>query len=178
MWWGYWIMGINSTCHTWLANWAIPNWLSCLVCPFHGHDTCAPCPQLGFLSTYLNSQPPIQWVPGALSLVVKRSGREADHSPPSSAEWSYTSIPQYAFMAWCSVKAQGQLYLYLYLYLYLTLISIRILEARYSVSNCSRNLLLLRNTDVHDTSQPFDRISPFVTSRPDSLKPISVMPHE
>jgi hypothetical protein len=24
-------------------------------------------------------------------------------------------LPQYAFMAWCSVKAQGQLYLYLYL---------------------------------------------------------------
>jgi hypothetical protein len=36
-------------------------------------------------------------VPGALSLVVKRSGREADHSPPSSAEVknarSYTSTP-------------------------------------------------------------------------------------
>jgi hypothetical protein len=31
-------------------------------------------------------QPPIQWVPGALSLGVKRPGREADHSPPSSAE--------------------------------------------------------------------------------------------
>jgi hypothetical protein len=29
---------------------------------------------------------PIQWVPGALSLGVKRSWREADHSPPSSAE--------------------------------------------------------------------------------------------
>jgi hypothetical protein len=29
-------------------------------------------------------------------------------------------LPQYAFMAWCSVKAQGQLYLYLYLYLYFT----------------------------------------------------------
>jgi hypothetical protein len=28
----------------------------------------------------------IQWVPGALSLGVKRSGREADHSYPSSAE--------------------------------------------------------------------------------------------
>jgi hypothetical protein len=28
----------------------------------------------------------IQWVPGALSLVVKRPGCEADHSPPSSAE--------------------------------------------------------------------------------------------
>jgi len=23
----------------------------------------------------------------------------------SKNEWSYTSIPQYAFMAWCSVKA-------------------------------------------------------------------------
>jgi hypothetical protein len=30
--------------------------------------------------------PPIQWVPGALSLGVKRPGREVDHSPPSSAE--------------------------------------------------------------------------------------------
>jgi hypothetical protein len=32
------------------------------------------------------TQPPIQWVPGALSLGVKRMGREADHLPPSSAE--------------------------------------------------------------------------------------------
>jgi hypothetical protein len=32
------------------------------------------------------TQPPIQWVPGTLSLGVKRPGREADHSPPSSAE--------------------------------------------------------------------------------------------
>jgi hypothetical protein len=32
------------------------------------------------------TQTTIQWVPGALSLVVKRPGREADHSPPSSAE--------------------------------------------------------------------------------------------
>jgi hypothetical protein len=32
------------------------------------------------------TQPPIQRVPGALSLRVKRSGREADHSPPSSAK--------------------------------------------------------------------------------------------
>jgi hypothetical protein len=31
-------------------------------------------------------QPPIQWVPGALSLGVKQLGREADHSPSSSAE--------------------------------------------------------------------------------------------
>jgi hypothetical protein len=32
------------------------------------------------------TQPPIQWVPGALSLAAKRQGREGDHSPPSSAE--------------------------------------------------------------------------------------------
>jgi hypothetical protein len=54
------------------------------------------------------TQPPIQWVPGALSMGVKRPDREADHSPPSSAEsrnvWSYTSTPQYIFMAWCLVK--------------------------------------------------------------------------
>jgi len=29
---------------------------------------------------------PIQWLPGALSLCVKRQLLEADHSPPSSAE--------------------------------------------------------------------------------------------
>jgi hypothetical protein len=32
------------------------------------------------------TQPPIQLVPGALSLGVKRPGLEADYSPPSSAE--------------------------------------------------------------------------------------------
>jgi hypothetical protein len=32
------------------------------------------------------TQPPIQCVPGAPSLGVKQLGREADHSPPSSAE--------------------------------------------------------------------------------------------
>jgi hypothetical protein len=31
-------------------------------------------------------QPPTQWVPGTLSLGVKRPGCEADHSPPSSSE--------------------------------------------------------------------------------------------
>jgi hypothetical protein len=42
-------------------------------------------------------------VPGALSRGVKRPGREADHSPPASAEvkkmWNYTSIYPYVFMA-------------------------------------------------------------------------------
>jgi hypothetical protein len=32
------------------------------------------------------TQPPIQWVPGALSPGVMRPGCEADHLPPSSAE--------------------------------------------------------------------------------------------
>jgi hypothetical protein len=32
------------------------------------------------------TEPPVQWVPGALFLGVRRPGREADHSPPSSAE--------------------------------------------------------------------------------------------
>jgi len=44
---------------------------------------------------------------------IKRTGREADHSPPSSAKvknaWSYTFTPQYVFMAWCLVKHSGYL---------------------------------------------------------------------
>jgi hypothetical protein len=46
------------------------------------------------------TQPPIQWVPGALSVGVKRPGRVADNSSPSSAEvneWSYTSTPPMRF---------------------------------------------------------------------------------
>jgi hypothetical protein len=49
------------------------------------------------------TQPPVQWLPGALSLGVKRPGREADHAPSASAEakkmWIYTSTPLYVFMA-------------------------------------------------------------------------------
>jgi len=41
---------------------------------------CASTPALG------PTHPPVQWVPGALSLGVERPGREADHLPPSSAE--------------------------------------------------------------------------------------------
>jgi hypothetical protein len=47
------------------------------------------------------TQPPIQWVSGVLYPGVKRPGREADHSPPVSAEvkkmWIYTSTPPYAY---------------------------------------------------------------------------------
>jgi hypothetical protein len=44
-----------------------------------------PFPYRSFLTTASRSalppppQPPMQWVPGALSLEVKRPGREADH---------------------------------------------------------------------------------------------------
>jgi len=41
---------------------------------------------------------------------------EADNSPPSIAElknaWTYTSTPQYAFMAGVELKTRGQLYLF------------------------------------------------------------------
>jgi hypothetical protein len=56
------------------------------------------------------TQPPIQWVPGALSPGVKRPGREADRSPPSTAEvkkkWSYTSITPYVPMTWCIISTR------------------------------------------------------------------------
>jgi hypothetical protein len=49
------------------------------------------------------TQPPVQWVSGALSPGVKLQRREADHSPPTSAEvkrtWIYTSTPQYVFVS-------------------------------------------------------------------------------
>jgi hypothetical protein len=53
-----------------------------------------------------------------ISLGIKRPEREADHSPPSSAEvknaWSYTSIPQYVFMAWCLVKHRDNFTFYIF----------------------------------------------------------------
>jgi hypothetical protein len=43
-------------------------------------------PVLGF------TQPPIQWVPGAISTGVKRPGREAENSSQTSAEVKYIRI--------------------------------------------------------------------------------------
>jgi hypothetical protein len=44
-----------------------------------------------------NMQPPTYWLPKPLSVGIKRSGRDADHSPITSAEVKntliYTSIP-------------------------------------------------------------------------------------
>jgi hypothetical protein len=54
------------------------------------------------------TQPSIQQIQEVPSPGVKRLGREADHSLPSSIEVknarSYTSIPPYVFMTWCLVK--------------------------------------------------------------------------
>jgi hypothetical protein len=75
------------------------------------------------------TQPPIQWVSGALSLEVKWSEREAYHSHPSIVEIKecverYFHIP--STPSWCGaqLKAQGQLYLYLYLYIQLCIVLI------------------------------------------------------
>jgi hypothetical protein len=69
------------------------------------------------------TQHPIQWVPDALSLGVKRPGREADHSPPYSAgvknAWSYTYIPQYVFMAWYLVKQTDFIFTFTFIFRYL-----------------------------------------------------------
>jgi hypothetical protein len=64
------------------------------------------------------THPPIQWVPGALPLGVKRPGREADHSPPSSAEvkntWSYISTPPIRLHGVVLSQTQWKLYLLQY----------------------------------------------------------------
>jgi hypothetical protein len=46
------------------------------------------------------THPLIHWVLGVRTLTIKRPGRRA-----------ILPLPQYAFMAWCSVKAERQLYL-------------------------------------------------------------------
>jgi hypothetical protein len=66
------------------------------------------------------TQPPIQWVLGTLFLGVKRPGRTADHSHPSSAEvkeWVelYLHSPNTSSWHGAQLKeAQGQSYFYLY----------------------------------------------------------------
>jgi hypothetical protein len=61
-----------------------------------------------FIPVLGSTQPPIQWVPGAFSLGLKRPGREADHSPSTSAQVKkmriYTSTRPYAFMAQCLIS--------------------------------------------------------------------------
>jgi hypothetical protein len=72
------------------------------------------------------TQPPIQGVPGALSLGVKRSGREANHSPPSSA--------QYVFMARCLVKHRDKFtFTFTLMFIYSTFKNIHLFHPIYRV---------------------------------------------
>jgi len=60
-----------------------------------------------------STQPPIQWVPGNLSLGIKRPGREADRSPPSSTE-----VKEYLELYHHSPNMPSrELFLYLYFYI-------------------------------------------------------------
>jgi hypothetical protein len=67
---------------------------------------------VSFLSTVSNpalglTQPPVQWLPRAVSPELKRSVRETHNSSQSNAiknMWIYTTAPQYVFMVWCIVK--------------------------------------------------------------------------
>jgi hypothetical protein len=78
------------------------------------------------------TQPPIEWVPGALSLGVKERGREATTHlhllPRSRMHGAIPPLSQYVFMAWCLVKhrdnftftfCQEQLYILLRLDMWL-----------------------------------------------------------
>jgi hypothetical protein len=66
------------------------------------------------------TKPPIQWLPGTLSLVIKRPGRKADHSPPSSVEvkegveLKFHSPRTPSWRGAQLKKAQGQLYLFVF----------------------------------------------------------------
>jgi hypothetical protein len=58
---------------------------------------------------------------------VKRPGREADHSPPSSAEvkntWSYTSTPPIRLHGVVLSSTQGQLYFYIIIIIIIIIIN-------------------------------------------------------
>jgi hypothetical protein len=85
-------------CADWVGRFLIISRYENITPHIHKFDCCGQ-----YYSTYAlqygeSTQPPMQWVPGALS-----PGREADHSPVANTEvkkmWIYTSTPPYAFMA-------------------------------------------------------------------------------
>jgi hypothetical protein len=58
-------------------------------------------------------QPPIQWVPGALNLGVKRLGRAADHLhlvPSIRTRGAIPPLLQYVFLAWYITKQGIRIY--------------------------------------------------------------------
>jgi hypothetical protein len=53
-----------------------------------------------FRLALMSTEPPIQWVAWAVSARLEKPGREADHSPPSSAEVKNRGA---VFMALCLI---------------------------------------------------------------------------
>jgi hypothetical protein len=97
------------------------------------------------------TQPPIQCVRGVLSLGVRRPGREADHSPPSSDEvknaWSYISTPQYAFVGWCLVKHR---YIFIFYMIYNTMMC-----SSHHVNQNSTVYKIIGTVGLHFCHSPF-----------------------
>jgi hypothetical protein len=91
------------------------------------------------LKPYFVSISPYEWCHpssspiGTVVSFVKRPGREADQSPPSSAKvknaWSYTSTLQYALMSWCSVKQHRDNFTFYHMY---DVVHISVLEVNIS----------------------------------------------
>jgi hypothetical protein len=68
------------------------------------------------------TQPPIQWVPGALPVGVKWPECEADTQlnlvPRLRMRGGIFLLPQYAFMAWCSVNISTRTTLFFLPFMY------------------------------------------------------------
>jgi hypothetical protein len=76
---------------------------------------------------------PFQWVPGVLFLGIKRPGREADHSPTSTAqvkEWLELYLHSPNTPSWSGAQLKEKAHRQLYVYLYLTSLISPVLETR------------------------------------------------
>jgi hypothetical protein len=64
----------------------------------------------------VSTHPPIEWVTGVLSPEVKGPGREADHSPVTSANiketWICTSTHPFAYMVYCSLLSTWTIFFF------------------------------------------------------------------
>jgi hypothetical protein len=107
--WGYW----QPICITWSRSSSVSQYTKILAerpGSILGRDNEGIFSLRHRVQTGSGSHPPScpMGTGGAFPPEVKRPGREANHSPPSSAkiknEWSYISIPTYVFMVWCLVR--------------------------------------------------------------------------
>jgi hypothetical protein len=115
------------------------------------------------------TQPPIQWVPGALPLKVKRQVREADNSSPSSAEVKecvelYLHSPDTPSWRGAKLKHRDNTFTkgyYLKSCLSLKLSKItRLLMEPGGSSSCSQNPATGRYSELGESSSPHRSLSP------------------